>query len=397
MNVVQLTASRSFGSVERQMLGLAESLPCEFRNAFISFSEGGRCTDFLKHARKKGYYSSALEFDTPRLISAFRELTILLRDLETDVLCCRGYKANLLGRLAARKLGIPVFAVSHGWTSENLKVRAYEALECFGFRFVDRVVCVSHSQAEKVCRKGVARERVVTIPDAVQIDRFSRPDPGYRQAFQRFFTKPPSRIVGAAGRLSREKGFGVLVEAASRLKRTNPDIGFVLFGDGMLRDRLSRQIAANGLNETFVLPGFRADLDQFLPYLDLVALPSFTEGLPNVVLEAFAAAVPVVASAVGGTPEIVQPGVNGLLVPPGNPEALAQAIRNIFDSESRRKEMGRSGRELIRERFSFKTQSLAYQELFRSLVPRRDELCEHQAQEIYPLSAVSDLIASDKK
>src|SRR5262249_7970946 len=162
---------------------------------------------------------------------SYHELTVLLKDLETDILCCRGYKANLLGRLAARKKGIPVFAVSHGWTSENLKVRGYEALEWFGFRFMDRVVCVSQSQAEKVCRKGVARERVVTISDAVETDRFAHPDPSYKQVLHRFFTRPPSRIVGAAGRLSREKGFSVLIDAAARLRRSNADIGFVLFGD----------------------------------------------------------------------------------------------------------------------------------------------------------------------
>jgi len=379
------------------MLGLAENLPSEFRNAFISFSEDGRCADFLNRAEKRGFHARMLRFDTPRLISSLHELTVLLRDFETDILCCRGYKANLVGRLAARKIGIPVFAVSHGWTSENLKVRAYEALECFGFRFMDRVVCVSQSQAEKVCRKGIARERVVTIPDAVQTNRFAHPDPTYRQVLRRFFARPPSRIVGAAGRLSREKGFGILVEAAARLKRTNPDIGFVLFGEGVLRHKLAQQITARGLDETFVLAGFRSDLDQFLPHLDLVALPSFTEGLPNVVLEAFAAAVPVVASAVGGTPEIVRSGENGLLVPPGNPEALAQAIRNMFASESRCKEMGRSGRELIRERFTFKAQSLAYQELLKGLVSQPDGLREHQAQDSYPLSATEYLAIAGKK
>src|SRR5262249_18301022 len=153
------------------------------------------------------------------------------------------------------------------------------------------------SQAAKVRRARVPAGRVLVIRDAVEIDRFRGPDPAYADQLHRFFTAPESRsrIVGAAGRLSPEKGFHVLVEAAKRVTQADPSIRFVLFGDGRLRENLQRQIEGSRLQEAFVLAGFRADLDRFLPHLDLFVLPSFTEGLPNVVLEAFAAGIPVVA------------------------------------------------------------------------------------------------------
>src|SRR5437660_7778550 len=119
----------------------------------------------------------------------------------------------------------------------------------------------------------------------------------------------------------------------------------------------------------FILAGHRSDLDGFLPFLDVLVLPSYTEGLPNVVLEAYAAGVPVVASAVGGTPEVVEDEVNGFLVPPGDPGALALRITDLLSCETRRREMGLHGRQRVRRDFTFEGQSLLYRELFNRMAP----------------------------
>src|SRR5205085_7777611 len=144
-------------------------------------------------------------------------------------------------------------------------------------------------------------------------------------ALMAFFAVPPKLIVGAAGRLSVEKGFEVLVDAARLINSKYPHVGFVVFGEGAQRERLQQRIDRYHLGGSFVLAGFRHDLDELIRQLDLFVLPSYTEGLPNVVLEAFAAGVPVVATSVGGTPEIVQHERSGLLVPPGDASALAEA------------------------------------------------------------------------
>src|SRR5262249_44879243 len=150
-----------------------------------------------------------------------------------------------------------------------------------------------------------------------------------------------------------------------------PGVGFVLFGDGPLRERLSHRIAALGLQENFILAGFRHDIDRLMPFLDLLVLPSFTEGMPNVVLEAMAAGVPVVATAVGGTPELVVDGVTGYLVSAGHRTQLARRMREVLTDERLGQAMGRQGRQRVAERFSFEAQSRAYQLLF-------DELCSQQ-------------------
>ncbi len=370
MNILHLTASARYGGPERQILGLARSLAPLARTVVASFSEGRRCQPFLEAARRQGFEALALANDTPRLRAAARELTALLGQLGIDVLLCHGYKANLLGRSAARRLGIPVIAVARGWTGENLRVRLYETVDRWHLRWMDRVVCVSAAQASRVLRAGVSPERVQVIHNAVDPERFAAPQPHFREELLGRFQRPPARLVGAAGRLSPEKGFEVFVAAAARLRRACPDVGFVLFGDGPRRDRILRRIQDSGLEDCFVLAGFRDDLDSYLPHFDLFVLPSFTEGLPNVVLEACAAGVPVVATAVGGTPEILRDRA-GVLVAPGDPRALADAIASAFCGDDNLRALAQAGRRRVREQFTFAAQARRYQELLAELCPHR--------------------------
>jgi glycosyltransferase involved in cell wall biosynthesis len=370
MNIVHLTASRFYGGPERQMLGLARALPPYVRNVFLSFSEGGHCGPFLDTARGQGFEARALVYDTPRLRAAAGELAEYLAAVRADVLLCNGYKADLLGRMAARRVGIPAVAVSRGWTAQTLRVRLYEAVDRWHLRRMDRVVCVSEAQAVKVRQAGVPPQRVRVIHNAVDPARFANPDPRAREQLAGCFRRPPARLIGAAGRFSPEKGFDVLVAAAARVLRTHPDTGFLLFGAGSCRAALQQQIAAAGLSQVFVLDGFRTDLDRFVPHFDLLVLPSYSEGLPNIVLEACAAGVPVVATTAGGTPEILADGA-GILVPPGNSEALADGIIGALDRGALLKELGEAGRRRVAERFTFAAQAALYQELFAELCPLR--------------------------
>ncbi|MFO0930452.1 MAG: glycosyltransferase [Gemmataceae bacterium] len=369
MNIVHLTASTFHGGPERQMLGLARHLREYARTIFLSFPEHGRCRAFLAAVRQQGFEAVALTKDTPHFRASVREITERLKAAEADVLLCHGYKANLLGRMAARRCGIPAVAVSRGWTGESFRVRLYERLDRFHLRFMDRVVAVSEAQADKVCKTGVRPDRVRVICNAIDPDRFLDPDPRYRAKLERYFRHPPSRIVVAAGRLSPEKGFDVLISAAARVLEAVEDVGFVIFGHGDLKPALLQQIAMLGLHGHVVLGGFRNDLDRFIPQADLFVLPSYTEGLPNVVLEACAAGVPVVATDVGGTPEIIDDGTSGLLVPPGDPDTLADRLLEALECEDHLRDLGFNGRQRVLEQFSFSAQVDRYLELFNELLP----------------------------
>ncbi len=371
MRIAHLTASPFFGGPERQMLGLALSMDAQ--SLFFSFPERGLCQPFLEELQRHGFSAEALAHNTPHFFAAIREFRDKLDEHEVDVLCCHGYKANLLGRPAAQKLGIPVVAVSRGYTAATWKVRLYEAADRFCLRYMDRVVCVSTAQAEKVIAAGAPGENVRVIRNAIFTDRFGEPDEPGRAFLQSHFTNPRSHLIGAAGRFSPEKGFRHLVEAAAQVVKTYANAGFLLFGDGVLRDALTNEIKNYHLENNFVLADFRNDLDRWLPNFDLFALPSYTEGLPNVVLEAFAARVPVVATAVGGTPEVIQDGQNGYLVPPADSTSMAERITRLLDDERLRETMGMSGYFRVRDRFTFDAQARQYGKLFHELVDGREK------------------------
>jgi glycosyltransferase involved in cell wall biosynthesis len=364
---VHLTASRRFGGKERQILELARHLPGSVCSYVLLFREDGFATEFAEQLALAGIPHKMLDYDMPHWNRAVGEVAAYLRSLPAAVVCCHDYKSDVFGYLAARRSSTTPVAISHGWTGESLKVRMYEAVDRRFLRRMERVVCVSQGQADKVLRAGVPQSRVSVIHDAVSAQRFSQPDPAFAGRLRNLFPDPPKQVVGAAGRLSPEKGFEILVDAASRVSADLPDVGFVLFGDGILHERLASAVRSRGLQDRFLLAGHSQELDLYLPHFDLFALPSYTEGLPNVVLESFAAAVPVVATSVGGTPELVADGDCGFLVPPGDPQALAGRIVDLCIAPDQRREMGLRGRQRVLEEFTFDLQSQRYMDLFSSL------------------------------
>lgn len=371
MVVAQLVSSPFFGGPERQILGICLHLPKPFHCVTLLFNEGGRQKALGDQLQRHGLDTIELERNTPHYLAMVREVAEQLRRIGAEVLMTHGYKPDLVGLAAGRRAGVPVVAMVHGWTAATLKVRAYDALDRLCLRGMDRVVCVSRGQAEKVRRAGVPPGLIVVNHNAIDSGPFATPVPEYGESLRAMFADPPGRIVGAAGRLSPEKGFGVLVEAASQVIRADPSVGFVHFGDGPLRDAIAHRISALGLDGRFVMAGFHKDIDLFTPHWDLAVLPSFTEGLPCIALEAFAAGVPVVATSVGGIPEVVEDGVNGFLVPPGDPSALARRILDALNSEGRRTTMGRSGQERVRSQFTFEQKGLGLQKIFSELNGRR--------------------------
>lgn len=351
------------------MLGLAEHLPRSFTSTYASYPEGGRCGEFLGKVRDAGFPAVQLSVDTPQVPAALNELTHLLKSTRAGVLVCHTFKPNVLGRMAARRVGIPCVVVSRGWTWENLKVRVYETLDRVNLRFVDHVVAVSNGQGERVRKAGVPSTRMSVIRNAARLGAFAKPDPEYLGRLRGMFSTDASvsHIILAAGRLSPEKGFSVLVESAAGVLKQHPTAAFVLFGEGAERVKLEARVRELGIAERCVMPGFTAELDKFLPWADVVVLPSFTEGLPNVALEASAAGIPVVATAVGGTPEVVADGASGLLVSSGQPERITEALNCLLADESLRSRMGAAGRERMRAEFTFEGQAAKYAELFERL------------------------------
>ncbi|WP_238537743.1 glycosyltransferase [Zavarzinella formosa] len=352
--IVHLTASTFFGGPERQMLGLAEHLRPDIDTTFVSFSENGRCEDFLRHVRQAEFTGVELDHDSPAFRQSIRDISVHLVD--ADVLFTHGYKASLLGRIAARRAGVPVIGVSRGWTAETWKVRLYERLDRWNLKRLDHVVCVSRGQAEKVLRTGVNPRQMTVIHNSARLADFE----------PRRSTRPRMTVL-AAGRLSPEKGFQLLPAIAEKVGRVCPEVRFQMAGDGPLRANIETEASKRGVTDRIEFLGFRSDIDRLMSEADVLLLPSFTEGLPNVVLEAAAAGIPSVATRVGGTPEAIIDGQTGWLVPSGDVNTMSEALIRLAKDPARRSAMGDAARENAEANFSFAAQASAYRQLIDRL------------------------------
>ena len=366
--IAYLTASPFWGGPERQMLGLARAMPQEYRTVYLCMMEAGKARPFVEQVSRAGFPTLCLEHNYPHLLRATYEVIDALKRQHVSVLFTHGYKTDLIGLIAAKIARIPVVMVSRGWTGATARVRLYEKLDRRLLRFANRVVCVSEGQAQKVHAAGIKAERLLVIPNSIDTSRFARMDPQAMGILQDLFPNPPAYIVMAVGRLSPEKGFAKLVEAADIVRRHRTDVGFALIGDGPQRIALENQVQALGLEGRFVLCGFRDDVDRLLPHAACLVQSSYTEGMPNVVLEAMAASVPVVATAVGGTTELVVSGSTGILTPAGDAQALANGVLDILGSEPQRVAMGIHARRRVQEHFTFTAQAASYVRMLQTLV-----------------------------
>lgn len=298
----------------------------------------------------------------PRLIHT---LFKFLRAERVDILCTHGYKPTILGLCAARLAHLPAIAISRGWTWESSKIRFYEMLERKALRFMDHVVAVSSGQRDKLLACGVRPEHLSVIRNAIDLQSISTKTVSNLRHELNIPDK--SLLVVSAGRLSPEKNHAGMIEVARRVLSSVDDVCFAVFGEGFLRPELEARIASAGLAGRFFLPGFRTDLQSILNEIDIFMLPSFTEGLPNVALEAFAAGKPIVASAVGGTPEVVQDGISGFLTPPDDHDLMAQRLLLLIRDPELRKRMGDAGRTHVLREFGFEKQTELYEKLYRDL------------------------------
>lgn len=222
------------------------------------------------------------------------------------------------------------------------------------YRMYDRVIAISQGIRDVLLAEGVAPQRVECVRSAVDAAPYLQPVD--RAAFRREFALAADAcVIGMVAQLIPRKGHRYLIEAVDALRGAHPELRVLLFGQGPLRTQLQAGIDQRGLRDTIRFAGFRTDLHRWLGGLDILAHPADREGLGVSLLQAGAAAVPIVASRAGGLPEAVSDEVSGLLVPPGDVPALVAALRRLLADAGLRRRLGAAGRARILAEFSVET------------------------------------------
>ena len=267
-------------------------------------------------------------------------------------------KAGVLGRLAARAARVPVIVHTyHGHVFQGyfspLKTRFFLAIERWLGRSTDRLIAVSEAVRQDLLRLGIGTpERLVVIPLGLNLDPFLMCENLRGQLRAELGLHPDTPLVGIVARLVPIKAHDVFLKAAARVCTRFPQSRFLLVGDGERLEELRMLVERLHLREQVLFLGWRQDLDRVLADLDVVVLTSRNEGSPVCLIEAMAAARPVVSTRVGGVGDVVDDGITGCLVDVDRPDDVADAIVELLGDQERRRAMGEAGRRRVDPRFS---------------------------------------------
>ncbi|MBK5188498.1 MAG: glycosyltransferase [Gemmatimonadaceae bacterium] len=288
----------------------------------------------------------------------------LCRTRSVNVVHTHGYRSDIVGGHAGHESKVPIVTTVHGFTGGGWKNRGYEALQRFVFRRFDAVVAVSRPQADQLRASGVSSQRLHVVPNALA----PHPAPLDRAAARRALSLPANGLLaGWVGRVSREKGVDVFIDAISSIN--DRVIQAAILGDGPERatEGARAQAIAPG---RFLWLGAVPDAARYFAAFDLFVMSSRAEGLPMVLLEAMAAGVPIVTTSVGGIPDLLSP-AEGVLVPSDDPGALAKAIRGTLDDRDAASARARAAQLRQRAEFDVGPWSARYESIYRHLIAAR--------------------------
>jgi sugar transferase (PEP-CTERM/EpsH1 system associated) len=364
VNVTHFVENLNRGGLERTVIDLIRAqLTLGHRCQVVCLFERGALADEVEalgvavHAcgKRRG-------FDVRALARARR----LLREHGTEILHTHNATAHYHAVLAALGLGIRrTINTRHGMGALDTGSRR-ETLYRYAMRATNAVVTVCEAARRELERSAaLPTGKLVSIPNGIRVDRFT---PASAQARERLVIAlrlpPQTRLIGTVGRLNWAKDHVGMIRAFAALRQRMPDCALVIVGDGERRAELAAFAGAEGLTDCVLLLGDRNDIADLLVGFDVFALSSLTEGYSIALLEACAAALPIVATDVGGNGEIVRDGVNGALVPPRSPDALAQALFEMLAEPERARSMGQAGREWVLGQGSFTTMAARYDALY---------------------------------
>jgi glycosyltransferase involved in cell wall biosynthesis len=365
------------GGTERQVVNLVRALDrTRFDVHVACFRREGQ---FL--AELGDGIASLTQYPLPSLHSftaaeQLRRLARHIRRTGIQVVHTYGFYPNVFGIAAARLARAPVTLASIRDTGDHLTPRQ-RRLQRWACRFANLVLANAEAVRRRLLEEGYERRRVDVIRNGIAFDGFGRL--GDRSRMRQELGLPAAApVVAVFSRLSRAKGVDYFLEAAQLVARRHPAARFLIVGDcsadaegAAYRIALDRCVEELGLTGRVVFTGFRCDVPALLSVVDVSVLPSLSEGLSNVVIESMAAGVPVVATAVGGNPELVADGKTGILVPPRDAAAIAGAVDRLLRDPRMADRLGAAGRRRAEERFSLNAMVRATESLYVDLVGAR--------------------------
>lgn len=372
LNILHLRDTYEIGGPGKTILETHRAINRERFRLFLgvfAIGEEDATTPFTAEAKRIGLPVHVVRggnrYD-PRLIGGVIDL---VKSLRIDIVHAHEVKSDVIAYLAAQFHAVPIVTTLHGWIGNGLKQRAMIALDKRIVRGFDRVIAVSRRIEQDLTAAGVPSDKICLVHNAIVVERYQRT--GQRGLLSEVVGRPIAHpVIASIGRLSHEKGHADLIAAMGIVRKNGHKISLVLVGDGPERPRLIQQIESLGLADSVHLPGYLNDPQRLLEEIDLMVLPSHTEGLPNAALEALLMEVPVLATRVGGTPEVITDGETGRLVSAHSSEELAAGILEFLAAPEAWKRMANRGRDAVKANFDFQARTRKLESIYAGMTGR---------------------------
>lgn len=370
IRVLLLVPQLGIGGAETHVVHLLERLDRSAFSVSLCVLKPG-APDWDERARRSAESFLILGFRMRNLPLSIVRLARHLGRERIDVLHCHLSLADSIGRIAGAMARVPVIVTTeHG--KHLWKSKAHLLLERALMRVTDLRICVSRDIMEiRMRSEGTPADKLALIPNGVDVAAMRATRRPRADVMAEFGWGPDNRLALAVGRLVPAKHFAALAEAMSLLRERAPDLRCLIVGEGRSEDDVREAVARWRVADRVVLAGPRRDVPDLLAAADVFVLTSIREGLPVSLLEAMAAEKAIVATGVGGVPDAVTDGESGVLVPPMDPAAVADAMARVLGDPGLRRSLGRAAARVVEERFSLDGMVRRVGEAYRTLYDRK--------------------------
>ena len=337
-----------------------------YRSAIAALSDGRDDSQIkvIEEAKRLGIRSHIFKCYGRFDLSAVFRLKKYLIQNKIDILHTHNYKSDIIGALAAKMAGIPVVATAHGFTDVTRSVSFYERLDRWFLKhFFKKVVTVT----DKILSDLLSEKRSV-IPNGVDIEKFKRNEEKGKVLRNEYNIGEADILIGTVGRLSKEKNQKMLLEALYSLMRDDERVKVMLVGAGLKEWELKQFAEARHLTDRIIFTGIMKDTVAAYSAMDIFVLSSLTEGVPLTVLEAMSCRVPVVATRVGGIPEMLKDGEAGLLVGAQDVDGLRRKIEQLIKDADKRHQLSDFAHAFVKNNYSIRQMCYTYREAYNGVL-----------------------------
>jgi glycosyltransferase involved in cell wall biosynthesis len=366
MRILQLISSKGFFGAENMLVNLASELRGRpDLNVVVGVIENMQSphTEVTDTCAERDIETAKFKCRHKFDFKTIFELRKFIINQKINIVHTHGYKANIYTYLATIGLPVQRVATCHNWINSSLKMNLYGVIDRYILRNAGYVVAVSEDVRKRIELAGIKKEIVKTIDNGISFrQKVSMPDA--RKAARDAMSIPENAVViGCVGRISEEKGHEYLLMATQSIIEQYNNLFLMIVGDGPLKDDLERRFSLPRI----IFTGFRRDLDNLYPCMDIFVLPSLTEGLPMVLLEAMSWELPVAATRVGQMPMVIEDKKTGMMITPGSSEDIRKKLIHLIENPGLAKKFGKEGRMKVESLYSAERMTDQYINIYQEL------------------------------